>query len=271
MTTLFSPLQKLDRDLRLGVGTMTSQEARYLVDYYYLQQEDRKRARNQVRTMAEEPHEVLGWLAENAAVFERNILSALDTWQRSSPVGRWADSQVGIGPVLSAGLLAHIDITKAPTAGHIWNFAGLNPGVEWNKGEKRPWNARLKVLCWKIGESFVKVSNHPNSYYGLLYKERKAKEVARNEAGDLADQAATKLERFNIGKETEAYKAYSTGFLPPAHLDQRAKRWVVKLFLSHWHQVAFEVQYGTKPPLPYAITYLGHAHLLTPPGWPMSE
>jgi hypothetical protein len=44
-------------------------------------------------------------------------------------------------------LLARIDIVKAPTAGHIWRYAGLDPTVRWNKGEKRPWNAGLKVLC----------------------------------------------------------------------------------------------------------------------------
>lgn len=53
----------------------------------------------------------------------------------------------GIGPVISAGLLAHIDIHRAVTVGHIWRFAGLDPSVKWLKKTKRPWNAGLKVLC----------------------------------------------------------------------------------------------------------------------------
>ena len=269
MIETLDPVVLLSRDLRKAAATLSPREARYLVDYYYTQQENRKAADNQVRQMQEEPHEVLAWLAENTRTLEKQIVAALGRFSKASPVGQWAESQVGIGPVISAGLLAHIDIEKAPTAGHIWNFAGLNPGVEWKKGEKRPWNASLKVLCWKIGESFVKVSGNPNAYYGLLYVQRKALEEANNAKGLMKDQAAAKLERFKIGKTTEAYKAYSAGILPPAHVHARAKRWVVKLFLSHWQAVAYEVRYGKEPPAPYAIAYLGHADWLKPPGWPM--
>ena len=56
---------------------------------------------------------------------------------------------------ISAGLMANIDITKVQTAGQIQAFAGLDPTREWNKGEKRPYNARLKALCWKIGQCFI--------------------------------------------------------------------------------------------------------------------
>ncbi len=41
---------------------------------------------------------------------------------------------------------------------------------------------------------------------------------------------------FNIGKSTEAYGHYSTGHLPPAPIDARARRWTVKLFLAHIQQ-----------------------------------
>ena len=52
--------------------------------------------------------------------------------------------------------------------------AGLDPTVTWGKGERRPWNAELKVLCWKLGDSFVKVSNKEGALYGRIYRERKA-------------------------------------------------------------------------------------------------
>ena len=171
----------------------------------------------------------------------------------------------GIGPVIAAGLLAHIDIEKAPTVGHIWNFAGLNPFQDWNKGEKRPWNASLKTLCWKIGQSFVKVSNNDKDVYGKIYKKRKEYEMAKNEAGDYAEQAKQKLERFKIGKDTEAYKYYSEGKLPPAHIQQRAERYAVKMFLSHLHEVWYREHYGTEPPKPFVISQLGHAHYIAPP------
>ena len=141
----------------------------------------------------------------------------------------------------------------------------MNPGQEWGKGEKRPWNASLKTLCWKIGESFVKVSGNEKSFYGKIYAERKQNEIARNEAGEFKEQAALKLQKFKIGKDTDAYAAYITGKLPPAHIHARAKRWTVKMFLSHLHEIWFTDEYGVAPPKPYAIVHLGHAHYIEPP------
>jgi hypothetical protein len=260
-------IARLTKDLKEAAITLSSAEARFLVDSYYLMQDQRIRAGNQLSalTKSEEPHAVLAWFSHESERLENQVKRALDAYSGAHYVGKWARNQHGIGPVLAAGLLAHIDIHQAPTAGHIWNFAGLNPGTEWNKGEKRPWNASLKTLCWKIGESFVKVSGDPDAFYGQFYAERKKHEIERNEKGELAEQAAAKLEKFKIGKDTDAYKAYSTGKLPPAHIHARAKRWAVKLFLAHLHQVWFEHEFKKPAPLPYAVVHLGHAHVIAPP------
>jgi hypothetical protein len=294
-------VERLSRDLAKAAATLTREEARYLVDAYYLIQHNRIAAGNQIRAMSdsEEPVLLLHWLADQNAILEAQVKRALDKYSLGSPTGEWARGILGVGPVICAGLLAHIDIQKAPTAGHIWNFAGLNPGVEWAKGRKRPWNADLKTLCWKLGESFVKVSGNPKSFYGGIFKERKAQELARNVAGELAEQAADKLGRFKIGKTTQAHAFYAgrlpvtvwdgwsdltppqqaarvkammldpgvgTAMLPPAHIHARAKRWAVKLFLSHLHAIWYENVTGQKAPVPYAIAHLGHAHLIAPPG-----
>jgi len=266
MTDL-EPIVRLNRDLRKAAATLSDREARYLVDAYYLVQEYRKAADNQVRSMTtdNEPTLLVGWLGDQVRSLEGQIKVALDKYSAHHPGGEWARGIIGVGPVIAAGLLAHIDIHKAHTVGHIWSFAGLNPGVTWEKGKKRPWNADLKVLCWKLGESFVKVSGNDDSFYGRMYVERKAQEVARNEAGEFADQAKAKLERFKIGKTTEAYKAYAAGKLPPAHIHARAKRWVVKMFLSHLFKVWYEMEREGEAPVPYAIAHLGHAHLLEVP------
>jgi len=270
MDTSIEPIVKLQKDIKAAAVTLSRDEARYLVDAYYIMQEDRKRSTNQVRalTESEEPHSVIAWLADNSGVLERNIRAVLGSYAATHVAGRWSQGIVGIGPVISAGLLAHIDIEKAPTVGHIWRFAGLDPTVTWEKKEKRPWNAALKSLCWKIGESFVKVSGHESDFYGKLYLERKAKEQARNDAGDLAEQAAAKLERFKIGKGTEAFAHYSAGHLPPAHIHARAKRWTVKLFLAHFHAVAYRARYGVDAPKPYVLSQLQHGHEIHVPNWP---
>ena len=266
-------LRRLSKDLKQASKTLSPNEVRYLVDAYYQMQENRKTSDNQVRSMVEsgEPHEVIAWLSANTTTLERNIKSVLDAHTSSTIIGRWSKSITGIGPVIAAGLAAHIDIVKAPTVGHIWRFAGLDPTVQWEKKTKRPWNASLKTLCWKIGESFVKFSNHEDDFYGKLWRERKVYEESRNVSGALAEQAAVKLEKFKIGKATDAYKAYASGILPPAHIHARSKRWTVKLFLAHWHQVAFETHYGEKPPKPYVLSQLEHGHEIRVPNWPMQS
>lgn len=261
------PVERLARDIKDAAIVLSKDEARFLVDAYYLMQEQRIRAGNQIRALTEtgEPNAVLGWFSKQSETLENQVKRALDAYSGASPVGIWARSQVGIGPVLAAGLLAHIDIRQAPTAGHIWNFAGLNPGVVWDKGERRPWNASLKTLCWKVGESFVKFSGREDCFYGKFYAKRKLEETERNDRGEFSEQARLKLERFKIGKDTDAFKAYSTGKLPPAHIHARAKRYAVKLFLSHLHHVWFELEYGEAPPKPYAIAIDGHGHYIEVP------
>jgi len=270
-TVHLEPFVKLDKDLKRAATTLTPNEARYLVDAYYQVQGYRIRFGNQIRALSEsgEPHDLIRWMLTNAEGLENNIQRALDSYSKSNVVGKWARSIIGIGPVLAAGLLAHIDITKAPTVGHIWSFAGLNPNASWEKGQKRPWNADLKVICWKIGESFVKFQNNERDVYGKLYVARKQQEQERNEAGAFADQAALLVKK--VGKDTEAYKAYAQGKLPPAHINERAKRYAIKLFLSHLHWVWYETEYGILPPKPYVLEHMGHTDLLKPPNWPMED
>jgi len=256
------PIQKLGKDIKEAAKTLSISEVRFLVDNYYQIQEYRKGAFNQERSLIadNEPHEIITWYAKESERLEKEIRKALDVYSNSQPIGIWSREICGIGPVIAAGLLGHIDITKCPTVGHIWSFAGLDPTKEWKKGEKRPFNASLKTLCWKIGESFVKVSSNKNDIYGQYYIKRKEQEIAKNENLEFKDQAEAKLKKFNIGKKTDAYKNYSKGKLPPAHIHARAKRYAVKLFLSHWHEQAYRHHFNEAPPLPYPIAILNHAH-----------
>jgi len=259
---MFEQIQKLNKDLRSATHTLSEKEVRFLVDNYYIIQENRKRAGNQVLAMAEEPHDLLKWFFDQNDMLERQLKVSLDVYTDSKVVGRWLKSVYGIGPVIAAGLLAHIDIKQCPTAGHIWRFAGYDPTSIWEKGKRRPWNAELKKLCWHVGQSFMKFSNRPDCVYGKLYRQRKDYEVARNERGDNVAVAAKLLPKFN--PSTESYKHLKTGKLPPAQIDARARRWAVKIFLSHLHAFWWEQETGTKPVAPYPIAILGHAHMIEP-------
>lgn len=279
--SLLTPIMKLTRDLKQASRTLGKVEARFLVDAYYAMQENRIRTKHQVATLAEpkkttdeedapqhasEPHDVLAWLFTQEETLEKQIRGALDIYSLSDPAGLWARSIKGIGPVITAGLLANIDITRAPTVGHIWRFAGLDPTSVWGKGQKRPWNASLKRLCFLIGESFVKVSNRPDDIYGKLYKSRKEWETERNSRQMYADQAKHSLETKKFGVETDAYKWYTQGMLPPARIHLRAQRRAVKLFLAHLHEVLYWYKFGTLPPNPYVLDHVpGHVHRLEIP------
>lgn len=217
----------------------------------------------------------------------------------------WAFSQRGIGPVLATALAAYLpgierlsdgepgadraseetgwertrmktkdgEIIEGwkrprsvpPTVGHWWRFAGLDPTLAWGKGEKRPWNADLKVLCYKIGESFVKVSGQENAFYGQLYAERKAFEVEKDLRGDNAESAAKCLangKRYAAGQKA----VYESGHLPQIQLHRRATRWVAKIFLAHYHEVAYFAEHRKPSPNPYVLDHVpGHAHKIVRP------
>jgi hypothetical protein len=132
----------------------------------------------------------------------------------------------------------------------------------------RPWNSRLKVLCWKAGESFIKVQSRDSDIYGKLFVKRKEQEIRKNDAGEFSDQARKKLETTKISKSTKAYKFYSEGRLPPDHINSRARRYAVKMFLSHLHHISYVDYYQADPPVPFVFSKNcneDHRHYIPPP------
>jgi hypothetical protein len=271
----FTAIKKLTADLKKAVSSLGPREVRYLVDTYYRIQEYRTRVGLQTRELnkSSQPHLVVDWLGNNFVFLENQVKSALNAYSESQPMGRWAMQHVGIGPVISSGLLAHVDIAKCPTYGHLWSFSGLTTGygnpVQWKKGEKRPWNAKLKVLWWKASDCFVKFSGHKDKagnfdcFYGQQYVKHKELLIARNLAGEFKSAADDGLKR--VGKTTDAYKAYEQGILPDGHIHARAMRWTAKLFSSHWWEEYYKQTYHKLPPSPYPIAHLGHVHKIESP------
>ena len=287
---------RMSRDIREAAETLGDDEARFLVDAYYIMQDDRKRAFAQGRALdgSAEPNLVIGWLAAQSSTVENQIKSALDRYTNAHVMGSFMRSVYGIGPVISAGLLAHIymgdwcsvchghdeedcakfqkdkkrklpahdwtPVESCPTAGHIFQFAGIAADGQkpWEKGVKRPFNAQLKTLCWKLGQSFLKFSNQDECIYGHHYREQKAKYIARNDTDQYRARAVERAK--HVGKTTEAFKHYSIGKLPPGHIDAMARRWAVKRFLADLHIAWYWTVYSRLPPLPYPIAVLGHAH-----------
>lgn len=213
--------EKMSKDLLNAAITLTLHQVRFLSDYYYQMQRNRIRTAHQISSMKrnsvklhlpEEPHAMLDWLFNRNERLEFQVAAALVRFSVTSPLGVWAQSNAGIGPIIAATLMSNFDPERAPTAGHYMSFAGLNPTAKWLPKTERPWNARLKTLMWKVGQSFVKVSNDPDAYYGQHYVQRKAYEVARNLRGELAQKAAEYATR--VGEKTDAWGWYSACYTP---------------------------------------------------------
>jgi hypothetical protein len=253
-------------EIRRLAANLGTREVRYLVDLYYELQGYRLSTANQRRALTKsgEPQVAISWALNATEHIEETAKSCLTAYALNDELCVWAMGVVGIGPVIASGLRAHLDITTAPTVGHWWSFGGYNPDMVWKEGEKRPYNPRLKVLYWRIGKSFVLFKNHKNSYYGPLYDQRKAFEIAKNERGDNKEAAAKRLKQWKI-KDAGLKKLLQEGKLPPSALDARARRWTVKLFIAHYHDEAWRQHFHTEPPLPYPIAYLGHAHKIEKP------
>ena len=274
------------------VAQYTRNEAMMLVGMYYGIQKLRVGASNKASAHKREvddlsdPALILAMKGELRKL-EKWEARALQTYAEAQPLGRWAMSQTGVGPVICAGLLAHIDVTRSNSVAGVWRFAGLDPDMVWEKGQKRPYNAALKTICWKLGESFKKAPGHTRkdkktgrkvvmrdySLYERLYRDRKKLEVRNNNKGLLAGQAAQKLASAAAKKarlSPEQKKTWQSGKLQDVGLDRRAMRYAVKIFLSHFWQVGRELL-GLPGARPYAIAYLGHVDEIAIPNWPMAE
>lgn len=361
-TSLAEPFIRLGRDMRDASRDLTMSDARWLVDEYYTMQDARIRSAHQTRTHDEagEPHRLIDWVSDTMTRFESSIKRALGAFAETYRAGQWMQAQTGIGPVLSAGLLINFDIRKAPTVGHFWRFAGLDPtliwpgtaaakakvkelGIDgslsaeqvaalskwsgqheskiwniWNNGfhikkgapakgkaglvklfSVRPWNHNLKCICLgRLGESFNKNRGRDKCFYGQLLAAKQQELWAANLSGEFADVANRDVAAGRFAKTTEAY-SWKSGqrapgdvracieagespvktpksengepMLPPQQVYYRARRWVVKLFLSHLHHVMHVDYFDKVPPAPFVFAHPTngeHRHLVEPPLWP---
>lgn len=305
---------RLSKDVADAARLMSNDEARYLVDLYYQLQRRRIAANNALRQQRRgstpEPVATLAYITAQMTIVEKQTLRTLDLWTRDYPLSQWVRSLRGVGPIIAAGLRAHLpgrgQTEPPPTAGHWWRFAGMDPTVKWNRSEKRPWNAQLKTLLWKAANVFVRsAGEHDDALYGRLYYKRKAYEWERNRQGLYAGQAALgfgRLKKQDTGarrwysgcypadvplpgengdenseearaahlKRYELAAGLGVPMLPPGHIHARCLRYISKIFLSHYHSVAYELHFGQPAPRPYPLAVLGHAHEIPVPNWPMA-
>ena len=147
----------------------------------------------------------------------------------------------GVGKLLAAQVVAHVDISRAPHVSSLWRYAGYGVNSDGErdrlqKGIKAPYNKGLKTICWKIATSFMR----SNSPYRAIYD--KAKERYERERPEW-----TKL-----------------------HIHNAATRKMTKIWLQHLWLTWRELE-GLPVNDPYVFGNPAHTHYITPEqmGWPV--
>lgn len=283
---------KIGKEVVLDASKLTQPQIRCLVTNYYNAQKLREAADMQIRHIGMRQDEIAlplqAW-GNVQAQLEKDVLKMMEVYAANHPVGKWVLKQHGVGPVIAAGLIAYLDPTYpvkqkspvltskdpqkhphgsgiyegTPTVGHWWSLAGLEPNLKWEKGQKRPYNAELKQICYHLGQCIMR-THEEGSLYGQLYKSRKELVVKRNEAGQYKERAKT---FFTNSAYVKAI--LKKGMLPPNNLDSQARNYAVKIFLSHFHALMYWNAYGIAPARPYEIEVLGYEGIIKIPDMDM--
>lgn len=254
----------------LDFDKSTREDIKATVSQYYTVQNQRIALNNQVKAAIRAGADctMLEHYCNQFMVTEKNIKIYLDTYTDNHPIGEWMKGIVGIGPVIAAGLLSYLDITKVRTSGGFLRYIGWDGETpRRKKGEKLTHNPKARTLCWKLGNSFRMRYNDPNCYYGKLYEAKKAYYKEKNENLEYAERAKKILSEYNYSDGTNSKEAYLAGKLPDAQIDAMAIRFCIKIFLSHLFDVWYMWEYGEYPPVPYAKAHLGHVHIDSVPNW----
>jgi hypothetical protein len=209
--------------------------------------------------------QIIDQMLDTLSSIDKLVKRPLTNYIGDSEVGQWAMSQYGMGPVLTAGLMSHIDITKANTAGAIWRYAGLDPHA--SESGKVAYNGELKNICWKIGLNFAKYANRSQCFYGKFYLQDLARRTESNNNFEYADRAQSIA--LNVDSKNKTNVALlSSGKLPQDQIDAQARRFAVKIFLSHYHAVAYQEHYGIEPDRPSIIYIDGTEQRISIPNNP---
>lgn len=127
---------------------------------------------------------------------------------------------------------------------------------------KPPYNKDLKIKTFIIGKSFV-MNAKRGSLYGEIIARRKEEELFKNERRAYKDQAQKILDTKNIS-DKKTLETLRDGKLTLGHIDTRARRYGVKLFISHVYEAMYYDKFGKEPPKTYVIEHMGHHDYIAP-------
>lgn len=244
----------VNKDFTKAAKRMPEREVKYLVSMYYTCQEMRIAVAARLRMLGEESNELLGIFLNQFEEVEKDIQAALDVYTDNNGIGNRFRQVRGIGPVLTAGWLAHVNVHIAHNCAKVLSFGGYNPNMVWEKGQKRPYNAEFKLVLSKMGRAFVFLSNR-NSFFGQKYKDYKTLIEGKNERGEFAERCKEILAKKRYKETTLAYQAYIKGRYPKAHIVASARLKATALCVGILHREHYFQTMGRFPVSPYAVAF----------------
>jgi hypothetical protein len=138
------------------------------------------------------------------------------------------------------------------------------------KGEKLSYNVRLKTALYLVGDSFIKsrspyrdLYDRKKEYYRLTkqiqpLKRLMPEEIELGGIPDRGDKEGKKQwDKMIREANKRAGESHDGAVWIDAHVDNAARRYMVKIFLSHLWEV-WRKEEGLPVREPYAITNLGH-------------
>jgi hypothetical protein len=210
------------------------------------------RLKNEGKIAAEEYEYINNLLnvAKEEKKFEEKYKPLMMDWIGTVPIYQQYLKYIkGLGPVLSAGLIYYIDMTKVHHASSIWKYAGLAPvdghTVKPMKGRRINYNPDFRTFCWKVGDSLLKKRTQP---YRKIYDEEKKRVLEMHENPNYTEIIWDKEQKAWIVGRCKS---------PPLHAHRRAMRKMIKRFLADYYENWRKVN-GQPPDEPYAVAILNH-------------
>lgn len=199
----------------------------------------------------------------------RNIAEIME----AHPAAPWFSRVNGIGYENIAKVIGLIRIKPDPedpqkkyakTISSLWKFAGMHTengkAPKAVRGKKLEFNKQLRSMAWRIGRSLCRARG---AYYEYYLKQKAQYRIKLLDKG-VKIIPATELPYKMRGSRKIRYEP--KGIISIGHLDNMAKRKMIKLFLANLWLVWREAE-GLPITEPWVIAHGGHAHIIDP--WEM--
>lgn len=167
---------------------------------------------------------------------EKHLLKVIVESAKDHELWHWCEATKGLGPMACATFLSFINPFKAETGGQSKAYWGLIPGAELKAGVKANWNTNARGRAYVIVQNLIRAQD---PFYSGLYYQKKAYYMERM-GGYLENPEACPDYKTCMAKlQGRAHKDHRAPKNPPckAHIDNRAKRWLAGLVVSHATEV----------------------------------